>query len=258
MFIDTHSHIYLEEFATDLNDVIWRAKKNRVKKIILPNIDSHSLLQMRAVEECYPDFCFAAIGLHPTSVLNDYKTELAVMERELQRRKYIAIGEIGIDLHWDRSYYKQQVIALQVQVTWALAHNLPIIIHVRDSFKETIEALKPFRGRGLKGVFHCFTGGLKEAEEIFDLGDFMLGIGGVVTFKNAQLADNLKAISLKKIVLETDSPYLTPSPHRGKRNEPAYVSLIGNKLSEIYGISSTEVAAITTQNAEKLFFSNCL
>ena len=166
----------------------------------------------------------------------------------------MAIGEIGIDLYWDKTFYTEQVFALQTQVQWALDSNLPVIIHVRDSHKETIEALQPFKNKGLRGVFHCFTGSSKEAEEIAELGDFMLGIGGVVTFKNSGLAGNLKDIPLTKLVLETDTPYLAPVPFRGKRNEPAYTAFICNKLAEVYQVSVKEIDEITTRNAEKLFF----
>lgn len=252
--IDTHSHIYSEEFDADRDEVIQRAKEAGLTGIILPNVDSESLSRMLDAESRYPDFCFAAIGLHPTSVKEDFETELALVRSDLERRKYIAIGEIGLDLYWDKSFYGEQVKALQTQAEWALEYNLPIIIHVRDSHRETVEALAPYKGRGLRGVFHCFTGGKKEASEIFDLGDFMLGIGGVVTFKNSGLAENLKDIPLSKLVLETDSPYLTPTPYRGKRNESAYTALVAEKLAQVYELSVAEVDRITTENAQKLFF----
>lgn len=252
--IDTHSHIYAEEFDADRDYVIQRAKDAGLNKIILPNVDSESLPRMLETEKNYFGFCFPAIGLHPTSVKDDYQNELALVERELKSREYVAIGEIGIDLYWDKSFYEQQVTAFQTQVEWALAYNLPIIIHVRDSHKETIQALKPYRGKGLKGVFHCFTGSESEANEIFELGDFKLGIGGVVTFKNSGLAQNLTSIPVEKLVLETDAPYLAPTPFRGKRNEPAYVALVRDKLAEVYGLSTEKLEEITDRNAEELFF----
>ena len=252
--IDTHSHIYSEDFDADRSEVIRRAQEAGVTKIIMPNVDSESLPGMLETERMFPDVCLAAIGLHPTSVKENYLDELALVKNELERRKYMAIGEIGIDLYWDKTFYTEQVFALQTQVQWALDSNLPVIIHVRDSHKETIEALQPFKNKGLRGVFHCFTGSSKEAEEIAELGDFMLGIGGVVTFKNSGLAGNLKDIPLTKLVLETDTPYLAPVPFRGKRNEPSYTALVRDKLAEVYQVSAEEIDEITTRNAEKLFF----
>lgn len=252
--IDTHSHIYSEDFDADRGEVIRRAQEAGVTKIIMPNVDSGSLPGMLETERMFPDVCLAAIGLHPTSVKENYLDELALVKSELERRKYMAIGEIGIDLYWDKTFYTEQVFALQTQVQWALDSNLPVIIHVRDSHKETIEALQPFKNKGLRGVFHCFTGSRKEAEEIAELGDFMLGIGGVVTFKNSGLAGNLKDIPLTKLVLETDTPYLAPVPFRGKRNEPAYTAIVRDKLAEVYQVSAEEIDEITTRNAEKLFF----
>ena len=252
--IDTHSHIYSEDFDADRSEVIRRAQEAGVTKIIMPNVDSGSLPGMLETERMFPDVCLAAIGLHPTSVKENYLDELALVKSELERRKYMAIGEIGIDLYWDKTFYTEQVFALQTQVQWALDSNLPVIIHVRDSHKETIEALQPFKNKGLRGVFHCFTGSSKEAEEIAELGDFMLGIGGVVTFKNSGLAGNLKDIPLTKLVLETDTPYLAPVPFRGKRNEPAYTAIVRDKLAEVYQVSAEEIDEITTRNAEKLFF----
>lgn len=252
--IDTHSHIYSEDFDADRGEVIRRAQEAGVTKIIMPNVDSESLPGMLETERMFPDVCLAAIGLHPTSVKENYLDELALVKSELERRKYMAIGEIGIDLYWDKTFYTEQVFALQTQVQWALDSNLPVIIHVRDSHKETIEALQPFKNKGLRGVFHCFTGSSKEAEEIAELGDFMLGIGGVVTFKNSGLAGNLKDIPLTKLVLETDTPYLAPVPFRGKRNEPTYTALVRDKLAEVYQVSAEEIDEITTRNAEKLFF----
>lgn len=252
--IDTHSHIYSEDFDADRSEVIRRAQEAGVTKIIMPNVDSESLPGMLETERMFPDVCLAAIGLHPTSVKENYLDELALVKSELERRKYMAIGEIGIDLYWDKTFYTEQVFALQTQVQWALDSNLPVIIHVRDSHKETIEALQPFKNKGLRGVFHCFTGSSKEADEIAELGDFMLGIGGVVTFKNSGLAGNLKDIPLTKLVLETDTPYLAPVPFRGKRNEPAYTAIVRDKLAEVYQVSAEEIDIITTRNAEKLFF----
>lgn len=251
--IDTHSHIYSEDFDVDRAEAIRRAREVGVKHIILPNVDSETLPQMLALEAEYPGFCHASIGLHPTSVKENYIQELALIESELKRRDWIAIGEIGIDLYWDKTFLSQQIKAFQQQVDWALEYKLPIIIHVRDSFRETMNALAPYKKSGLTGVFHSFTGTLQEAQEIIDFGGFKLGINGIVTFKNSGLAAVVEKIDLKHILLETDSPYLTPAPHRGKRNESAYVSLVCKKLAEVYNCSETEISEQTTLNAKSLF-----
>ena len=254
LMIDTHSHIYSEEFDADRDEVILRAQHAGVTKIILPNVDSDSLPRLLKLEARYPDYCYAAVGLHPESVKENYQKELDVIREELERRKYIAVGEIGIDLYWDKTYQTEQILAFQTQVEWAIEFNLPVIIHVRNSHNETIQALKPYAGKGLKGIFHCFGGTPEEAAEIFSLGDFKLGIGGVVTFKNSGLAASLMHIPLEKLVLETDSPYLTPAPFRGKRNESAYTVLVAEKLAQVYNLSVGEIDRITTENARKLFF----
>ena len=251
--IDTHSHIYSEEFDNDRDEVIQRAKDAGVKKIILPNVDSESLPRMLSLEKSYPDYCFAAIGLHPTSVKENYKSELDIIKNELSRRKYIAIGEIGVDLYWDKSFYNEQLIAFTQQLQWAIDYHLPVIIHVRDSFRETMSALEPFRGKGLRGVFHSFTGDVAQAEEIIDFGGFLLGINGIVTFKNSGLAETLKQIKPTHLLTETDAPYLTPTPFRGKRNESAYTSLICDKLSEVYNMKKEEIIEITSYNSFNLF-----
>jgi TatD DNase family protein len=251
--IDTHSHIYSEEFDADRAEVIQRANKAGVTHIILPNCDSSTLPQMLKLENEYPNYCYAAIGLHPTSVKENYLEELAIIELELKRRKWIAIGEIGIDLYWDKTFINEQISAFQQQIEWSLEYKLPVIIHVRDSFRETMNALALYKNSGLKGVFHSFTGSLDEAREIIDFGGFTLGINGIVTFRNSGLAAVVSEIDLKHILLETDSPYLTPAPHRGKRNESAYVSLVCNKLAEIYNLTPKEVDKQTTSNAKSLF-----
>lgn len=251
--IDTHSHIYSEDFDTDRAETILRAKGVGVEHIILPNCDSSTLPRMLALETKYPDYCFSAIGLHPTSVKENYSEELSIIKSELDRRKWIAVGEIGIDLYWDKTFLSEQIVAFQQQIEWALEFKLPVIIHVRESFRETMDALKPFKNKGLKGVFHSFTGSLKDAREIIEFGGFLLGINGIVTFKNSGLAETIKQIDLKNILLETDSPYLTPTPHRGKRNESAYTLLVANKLAEVYNCSLQEIDEQTTLNAKTLF-----
>ncbi len=251
--IDTHSHIYSEEFDADGDEVIQRAKEAGVTKIVLPNVDAQSLPRMLELEAQYPDYCYAAVGLHPESVKENYQIELDIIREELERRKYLAVGEIGIDLYWDKTYQTEQIRAFQTQVEWAIEFNLPVIIHVRNSHNETIQALKPYSGKGLKGIFHCFGGTPEEAAEIFSLGDFKLGIGGVVTFKETGLADTLLHIPLDKLVLETDSPYLTPVPFRGKRNESSYLRYVAARLSEIYAVPQDEVNRITTESANSVF-----
>ncbi|MDD3320811.1 MAG: TatD family hydrolase [Paludibacter sp.] len=251
--IDTHSHIYSEEFDADRAEVIQRAKDAGITQIILPNIDSESMPRMLALEAEYPDFCHAAIGLHPTSVKSDYESELKIVESELGKRKYVAIGEIGIDLYWDKTFLKEQIKVFQKQLSWALKYDFPVIIHVRNSFKETMEVLEPLKGSELKGVFHSFTGSQNEANEILSYGGFKLGINGIVTFKNSGLSETLKSIDLENIILETDSPYLTPAPYRGKRNESAYVQYVCEKLADIYNLNVSKVDEITTQNALDLF-----
>lgn len=251
--IDTHSHIYSEDFDSDRTETVQRAKEAGVQHIILPNCDSSTLTPMLALEAEYPGYCHAAIGLHPTSIKEDYQDELALVKSELEKRSYIAVGEIGIDLYWDKTFLNEQVKAFQQQLDWALKYKLPVIIHVRDSFRETMNALEPYKNKALTGVFHSFTGTIEEAREIIAFGGFKLGINGIVTFKNSGLAAVVKQIELEHILLETDSPYLTPAPHRGKRNESAYVSIVCKKLAEVYNCSAEQIDNQTTQNALSLF-----
>jgi len=251
--IDTHSHIYAEEFDDDRAEVIQRAKDAGVQHIILPNIDSESLPRMLLLESEYPGYCHAAIGLHPTSVKEGYEVELQLVKTELERRKYMAIGEIGIDLYWDNSFFAEQVLVFTQQVEWAIEYHLPVIIHVRNSFRETMDALAPYKGSGLTGVFHSFTGNIEEAQEIINYGGFKIGINGIVTFKNSGLSAVLGHIGLEHVLLETDSPYLTPVPYRGKRNESAYVKLVCMQLATIYNLKEKEIAVQTTKNTFSLF-----
>lgn len=251
--IDTHSHIYSKEFDTDRTEAIQRAKDAGITHIILPNVDTETLPDMLTLQAQYPGYCFAAIGVHPTSVKEDYLNELSMVRAELTFNKYIAIGEIGIDLYWDKTFLDQQIKTFQQQIEWALEYNLPVIIHVRESFRETMNALAPYKNSGLRGVFHSFVGSLEEAQEILDFGGFLLGINGIVTFKNSGLAAVVEKIDLKHIILETDSPYLTPAPHRGKRNESAYTQLVAKKLAEVYKCSLEDIDKQTTQNALSLF-----
>lgn len=251
-FIDTHTHIYLPEFDADRDEVVERAVNSGITRMLMPNIDIKSVDQMLAAESRYADICFPMSGLHPTSVKEDYTEQLAKLEELFTKHKYIAIGEIGIDLYWDKTFIKEQMIALRRQINFALDKKLPVVIHSRDSFPELFSVLDEFRGKGLKGVLHAFTGRLNDAEKAIELG-FMLGIGGIVTFKNSGLDNVVKEVGPEHLILETDSPYLAPVPHRGKRNESSYICLINKKLAEIFRMSEDEVASITFANSSELF-----
>ena len=250
--IDTHTHLYLKEFSGDINEVIDRAEKEGVNKFFLPAIDSKETSAMFELEKKFPGKCIAMIGLHPCSVKENYKEELSKVEQWLGERKFAGIGETGLDFYWDKTFIKEQYESLTIQTEWALQYNLPLVIHTRNAMQETIDVIKSYNGKGLKGIFHCFSGTLQNAKEIIEM-DFLLGIGGVVTYKNSGLADIIKEIDLKNIVLETDAPYLTPVPFRGKRNESSYLKYIVKKIAEIKNISSEEVAEHTTKNAVKIF-----
>jgi TatD DNase family protein len=250
--IDTHTHIYLPEFDSDRDEVVERAVSSGVEKLLLPNIDLKSIGPMLAAVSRYKGVCLPMLGLHPTSVKSDYETELERILNLFPGEKYIAIGEIGIDLYWDKTHLQEQIIAMRRQIQFAIEKGLPVVIHSRDSFPEVFSVLDEFRGKGLKGVLHAFTGGIKEAEKALELG-FKLGIGGIVTFKNSGLSEVVKEIGPENIILETDSPYLAPVPHRGKRNESSYICIINKRLAEIFGMEEEEVAAITTAGANRLF-----
>lgn len=250
--IDTHAHLYAAEFDEDRDAMIQRAVDQGVEKYYLPNIDSSSIDSMLALETAYPDRCFAMMGLHPCSVQANYEEELAIVRSWLGRRSFCAIGEIGIDLYWDTSTLEQQKIAFLRQVEWALEFDLPFAIHSRESIDLIIALLRDLKEPRLKGIFHCFGGSVDQAEAVIELG-FLLGIGGVLTFKKAGLDATLASIDLAHLVLETDAPYLAPTPYRGKRNESAYVRLVAEKLATVKQVSLEEVATITTANAETLF-----
>lgn len=252
--IDTHSHLFLEEFSEDLPQVIERARSAGVTHIFMPNIDSTTIDSMLSVCNTYNDYCFPMIGLHPTSVNADYEKELEIVARELRSfNKYIAIGEVGMDLYWDKTFLKEQQIVLDKQINWALEYDLPVVIHCRDAFGYIYNVLEPYRNTSLKGVFHSFTGTDDEAARILEFSGFLIGINGVVTFKKSRLPEVLTKIPLEKIVLETDSPYLTPVPNRGKRNESAYVKDTLMKVSDIYRMSPEAVGRVTSENALKVF-----
>ena len=252
--IDTHSHLFLEEFSEDLPQVIERARSAGITHIFMPNIDSTTIDSMLSVCNTYNDYCFPMIGLHPTSVNADYEKELEIVARELKSfNKYIAIWEVGMDLYWDKTFLKEQQIVLDKQINWALEYDLPVVIHCRDAFGYIYNVLEPYKNTSLKGVFHSFTGTDDEAARILEFSGFLIGINGVVTFKKSRLPEVLTKIPLEKIVLETDSPYLTPVPNRGKRNESAYVKDTLMKVSDIYRMSPEAVGRVTSENALKVF-----
>ena len=250
--IDTHAHLYSEEFQGDIDLVIERAQKAGVSKMYLPAIDSSETESMLDLEQKFPGVCIAMMGLHPCYVKENVASELAHVKTWLDKRDFVAIGEIGLDFYWDKTFTNQQYEAFDTQMQWALDLKRPIVIHTRNAMQETINRVKPFAQKGLKGIFHCFSGSAQSAKQIIDLG-FLLGIGGVITYKNAGLPEVLETVGLEHLVLETDAPYLTPVPFRGKRNESSYLTYIITKLAAAKAVSEMEVAAITTANAEKIF-----
>lgn len=254
IYIDTHCHLYADEFKDDINEVIAIAQKASVQKFYLPAIDSSTHEKMIAVENQFPDSCMAMMGLHPCSVNETVQVELNIIEEWLIKRKFVAIGEIGLDFYWDKTFTEQQYIAFEVQMQLALEQQLPIVIHTRNAMQETINMVKPFAQKGLNGIFHCFSGSYENAKQIVDIG-FYLGIGGVITYKNAGLPQVLQNIGLENMVLETDAPYLSPVPFRGKRNQSSYIPIIAQKLADTKNCTIEDVARITSQNAKKIFNS---
>lgn len=251
-FTDTHTHLYSEEFQDDQAEMMQRALAAGVSRFFVPAIDSSCTDAMYALEANYPNEVFLMMGLHPTYVKDNYQDELAHVEKQLAARKFYAIGEIGIDLYWDKTHLEEQKIAFTTQIQWAKKYKLPIVIHCRDSFDEIFDVLESQKGPDLFGIFHCFTGTKEQALQAISY-NMKLGIGGVVTFKNGKIDQFLHDIPLKHLVLETDAPYLSPVPHRGKRNESAYIPLVAQKLAEIYGFSMDEIAQVTTQNSKAVF-----
>jgi TatD DNase family protein len=251
---DTHTHLYANEFDNDRDAMVQRAFNNGVTKILLPNIDSSCIDGMKALVDGYPKNCFAMMGVHPCSIKEDYKTELALAEKELfsSSYKYYGVGEMGLDLYWDKTFFNEQKEAFIQQVKWSIELNLPLSIHTREATDEAVGLLNLPELQGARGVFHCFGGTMEQARQVIGLG-FHLGIGGVLTFKNSDLGTVLNDIDMQHIVLETDSPYLAPVPYRGKRNESAYIANIAQKLAEIKGLTLDEVARITTQNVQTVF-----
>jgi len=251
-FVDTHTHLYSEEFNQDRTELIKKALSNKISRFFLPNIDSGSIQPMLDLEKAFPENCFAMMGLHPCSVNQTVNEELKTIRQWLDKRPFAGIGEIGLDLYWDKTYFKEQQLAFKTQVSWALELNYPIVIHVRNAFKETLEVLKEFRSLP-KGIFHCFSGSLEEAQQVLALGDFKLGIGGVLTFKNSGLDQVIQNIDIKHLVLETDAPYLAPVPFRGKRNEPSYMLEVARKLAQLKNLDMDQVAELTSKNADEIF-----
>ncbi len=252
MFVDSHSHIYSEEFSSDRDEVIARGLLSGVNKIILPNIDSSTIKPLLDLAGSKPELFIPLIGLHPTSVKEDFRKELEIMEYWFNKRKFAGIGEIGIDLYWDKTFINEQIEAFRTQIRWAKKAGIPIVIHLRESFQEVIEVVEQEKDQSLRGVFHSFGGTIEQAEHIIDLG-FKIGIGGIVTFKNSGLDGVIPNINLEHILLETDSPWLAPVPHRGKRNESAYITAVAAKIAALHQITIEEVGRITTQNAKQLF-----
>ena len=251
-YIDTHTHLFSRQFNDDRHVAVRRAIEAGVEKMLLPNIDSESLEPMYALCDAFKDNCLPMIGLHPSDVNADYETALATIEAQFGTRDFIAIGETGLDYYWDSTFKEQQKISFHQHIRWAKEKRLPIVIHTRNSFEDAIEMIHAEKDENLTGVFHCFSGTKEDAAKIMDVG-FYMGIGGVLTFKNSGIAEAVADIPMQYLVLETDSPYLAPVPHRGKRNESAYIPIIAQKLAEVKNLSIEEVAQLTTENAIKLF-----
>lgn len=252
-YIDTHAHLYANAFDEDRKEMIQRALDEGVTKLFLPNIDEDSITGMEQLVADYPGVCYAMMGIHPCDVKKDWKAQLETVKKYYKKGHHVAIGEIGIDLYWDTTLQQEQTDAFRAQINWAKSEQLPIVIHCRDAFDEIFEVLDDENNADLFGIFHCFTGTEEQAHRIINYGGFKLGIGGVVTFKNSGLDQQIKNIDLKHLVLETDAPYLAPKPFRGKRNESSYITKIAEKLSNIYSISEEEIGRITSANALDIF-----
>lgn len=252
---DTHAHLYLEEFDNDREEVLARAEAAGVRKLILPNVDSSTVHRMLDLASLRPDLCYMMMGIHPTSVKDDFRNELKIFDDYMSKGGFVAVGEIGLDLYWDKSFLPQQKEVFEYQLSVAAETGLPVSIHNRDAFGEVVDSLKKFNRNKLRGVFHCFTMPVENVKTIFSLGDFYLGIGGPSTYKNAKFINRLQDVPLQRIVIETDCPYLPPVPHRGERNEPSYLTYVLNKLSEVYAMPVNDVADEVFANSERLFFN---
>lgn len=255
MIIDTHTHLFSEEFRDDFEAVMERAQAAGVEKLLMPNIDRSSLEDLLAACRRFPTVCYPMIGLHPTSVKEDFKEELAYLRQQLeQSNAYIAVGEVGLDFYWDTTFRNEQIEAFDEQIQWALAYDLPLVIHCRKAFPELMDCLESYRHTPLRGIFHSFTGDDGDTERLLSFDRFLLGVNGVVTFKKSVLPAVLKSrVPLDRLVVETDSPYLAPVPHRGRRNESAYVKDVLQKVADIYEVSVEEAACVTSGNASRLF-----
>ena len=251
--VDTHTHVYFEEFDADLPDTIGRALEAEVVAFCLPGTDVESLPRLQTLCDRYPNRCFPMIGLHPTNVEPDYSRHLAILRTELDKRSYIAVGEIGIDLYRDKTHLREQTVAFEEQLQWSIEKDLPVVIHTREAFPQVFESLHKTGIDKIRGVFHSFGGNREEMEEVLRYPNFLLGINGVVTYKNARIRDFLSIAPLDRIVLETDAPYLSPVPYRGRRNEPAFMTMIAQKLAEVYGVPVETIAETTTRNATRLW-----
>jgi TatD DNase family protein len=251
-FVDTHAHVYLDDFVSDRGEMLRRAREAEVMKIFMPNVDHTSIDAMLELEEKHKEHCMAMMGLHPCYIKKDFERELYLVEDWLSKRKFAAVGEIGTDLYWDKTFWEQQKEAFVIQLKWAIKYKLPAVIHCRESIDETIALVEGLANKDLRGVFHCFSGNVDQAKKIIELG-FHLGIGGVATFKKGGLDGVLPEIEMKHLLLETDSPYLAPVPHRGKRNEPAYIPLVASRIADLKKTQVVEVRNQTTINAMNLF-----
>ncbi|WP_300130914.1 TatD family hydrolase [uncultured Barnesiella sp.] len=251
--IDTHTHIYLEEFDEDRAEVVRRAREAGVERVILPNVDLDTVAAMQATHDLYPGYCRMAMGLHPTSVDADYRERLDQTHRLLLAGDYCAVGEIGLDLYWDKTFAREQEEAFVVQTGWAVELDLPVIIHCRDAFAEMVALLQSGRVPSFRGVFHSFTGTADEVRTLRTLGDYYFGINGIVTFKNAHLEEMVREVGIDRLLLETDAPYLAPVPYRGKRNEPSYLPRMAQRIADILGVTLAEVESATMANAFRLF-----
>lgn len=251
--IDTHSHIYDESFDNDIDAVIQRAKDAGVEKILLPNIDVESIDRVHHLTNLFPEFCIPMMGLHPTSVKEDWEEQLKTIKKQFDSHQYIAVGEIGIDLYWDKTFIKEQQQAFEQQLQWSIDYNLPVAIHTREATYEAIECIQHVGADKLRGVFHSFVGSGEELRDILALKNFYIGINGVVTYKNSRLREILLEADLSRLIIETDSPYLTPVPFRGKRNESSYTVFVVNELAKVFNLSAGEIGKITTENAIRLF-----
>jgi TatD DNase family protein len=251
--IDTHAHIYQEDFDPDLEIIITRARQTGIEKILLPNIDLKSVDRMHHLADTFPDYCFPMMGLHPTSVQSDYNTVLKKLRQFFSVRKYVAVGEIGLDLYWDKTFLKEQILAFEEQLKWSIDLQLPVVIHCREAFSQVMESLDKIGSQHLRGIFHSFGGSREELAAILALEHFFIGVNGVLTFKNSKAEEAIRICPLDKIVVETDAPYLAPVPYRGKRNEPAYIRFTVEKLATLWGTDARSVAIQTGENACRMF-----